>query len=306
MIQRGNGVYYTFGNPFKNPAFAAWANSCNISSHKILEPFAGRNSLIEHLQSLDLCSGWESFDIAPAADGVQFRDTIKSFPVGFSVCVTNPPWLAKNSATRRGLSFPESPHNDIYKVALELCLENCQSVCSLIPESFVRSGLFVERLSAFVSLTGKLFEETDNPVGMALFNAEKTDDFAVWHDDSFVGNFSEIQSQLPNPKKNIDMAFGDPDGLLGLIGIDNTKEPSIRFCHSDELGDYPISQKNRAITKISGICPSHIKDLNEFLRVFRESTQDVLLTSFKGVRKDGRYRRRLDWNTARRIINHIC
>ena len=84
-------------------------------SKHILEPFAGSNNIINALQELNLCSQFSSFDIFAADNEVKQQDTIKSFPEGFEVSITNPPWLARNSATRRGLPFAQSNFDDLYK-----------------------------------------------------------------------------------------------------------------------------------------------------------------------------------------------
>ena len=97
------------GTPFDHPAFYAWGASAGISHSTILEPFAGANSLIGHLRDMGLCQSFVSFDIAPASPDVLVRDTLADFPTSYDVCVTNPPWLAKNSATVRGISFPDNP-----------------------------------------------------------------------------------------------------------------------------------------------------------------------------------------------------
>jgi len=44
---------------------------------------------------------------------------------------------------------------------------------------------------------------------------------------------------------------------------------------------------------------------NTFIGEFREKTGDVLLTCYRGLRKDGKYRRRLDWQLARGIIESV-
>ncbi len=102
------------------------------------------------------------------------------------------------------------------------------------------------------------------------------------------------------------MRFNAPEGNVGLIAIDNTKEASIRFCDPQELNGYSVSGACRSITRIAVDRNVYIKDLNDCLREFREKTQDVFMTSFKGLRKDGWYRRRLDWNSARGIVNCVC
>ena len=43
--------------------------------------------------------------------------------------------------------------------------------------------------------------------------------------------------------------------------------------------------------------------LNTRLKTIREKTHDVFLTAFKGIRRDGHYRRRLDWALARAIVD---
>ncbi len=73
------------------------------------------------------------------------RDTLKDFPVGFEVCVTNPPWLAKNSATKMQVPFYAGEYDDLYKYSLDKCLENCKNVIAIIPESFIRTNLFLGR-----------------------------------------------------------------------------------------------------------------------------------------------------------------
>ena len=306
MTKRENGVYYTAGDPFESPAFTGWAKKARLPESQILEPFAGANSLIDRLEFLKLCKRWKSFDIAPVGKGVEYRDTLCDFPQGFDVCVTNPPWLAKNSATRRGLAFPDTRYDDLYKVALERCLANCQWIAALVPESFIRAGLFHERLGHFVSLTGKMFNDTENPVGLALFEPNPVKDVVVWRDADEIGTLRELEKNVPKSNNKISMRFNAPEGNVGLIAIDNTKEASIRFCHPADLNGYSVSGACRSITRIAVDKNVYIKDLNDCLREFREKTQDVLMTSFKGLRKDGMYRRRLDWNSARGIINCVC
>jgi hypothetical protein len=46
-----------------------------------------------------------------------------------------------------------------------------------------------------------------------------------------------------------------------------------------------------------------INKANEILKDYRHNTQDVFLTSFKGLRRDGKYRRRIDFKTIRSILN---
>src|SRR3546814_1893314 len=125
--KRLHGQFFTITNPFEHPAFLAWAKRADIKNKKLLEPFAGANHLVKMLDELELLGSWASFDIEPKAPGVRSRDTLKSFPSGYDVVVTNPPYLAKNSATRLGFSFPETHYDDLYKLAIDRCLSGARS-----------------------------------------------------------------------------------------------------------------------------------------------------------------------------------
>lgn len=303
-IKRTYGQFFTKGNPFDCQAFDAWANRAGLPKETVLEPFAGSNAIIRHLISLGQADKWSSFDIHPQHSGVVKRDTIADFPTGFKVCITNPPWLAKNSASFRGLPFPETDFDDLYKLALTKCLENCLYVAALIPESFIRANLHQERLHTFVSLTGMIFGDTKHPVGLALFDPDPVDDVIVYSGTKRVGTLSEIKRHRPPAVNAPGIRFNEPEGNLGLIALDNTREASIRFCDVNELRDYKVSDKCRHITKLYVPWKVRINDYNTIINKFRAKTMDVLMTCYRGIRKDGMYRRRLDWNLARDVISY--
>ena len=317
--KRANGRYYTRGNPFQLNPFQTWAKALNLEQQIALEPFAGAKDIPQLIDAADLrCRDWAFFDIEPGTNGIVQQDTLANFPKGFNVCITNPPWLARNSATRRGLPFPETTHyDDLYKYALEQCLTHCGWVAAIIPEAFIRSGLFLKRLHDFISLVpqthhpldkeGKrgstMFADTEHPVGLALFTPEATPNVRIWRNNQFLGGLNELRKHLPQPSSNRSIVFNDPNGNLGLIAIDNTVSASIRFCPPAELGNYPIRHQSRSITRIRVPWDVNIDILNARLTTIREKTHDVFLTAFKGLRRDGHYRRRLDWALTRSIID---
>ena len=321
--KRASGRYYTRGNPFQLEPFRTWAKASNLEQQITLEPFAGAKDIPQLIDAAHLrCRDWALFDIEPGAEGVVQRDTLADFPKGFSVCITNPPWLARNSATRRGLPFPEATrYDDLYKYALEQCLAHCGWVAAIIPEAFIRSGLFLKRLHDFISFVPQtqdktnyppdkggrgfsvMFEDTEHPVGLALFAPHATSDVSVWRNNQFLGGINELRRHLPLPSSNREIVFNDPEGNLGLIAIDNTVSASIRFCPPEELKDYPIRVHCRSITKIGVPWHVDIDMLNARLTTIREKTHDVFLTAFKGLRRDGHYRRRLDWALSRAIVD---
>ena len=303
--KRGRGQYYTVHNPFNHPAFSCWAAEANIPETNILEPYAGANSLIRHLTDISLCKKYSSFDIEPGNEFVKAKDTLKKFPKGFDVCVTNPPWLARNSATVRGIPYPECEYDNLYKYALRKCLDHCPYVAALVPESFIRASLFQDRLVDFVSLTSRLFPDTGHPVGLAMFCPEKSNEVRVWSDGVEIGLLSDLEKLRPVPRKDGPaVRFNARDGNVGLLALDNTYGPSIRFCDVRELDNYVVKSTGRHITKIHVDGSVKIKEWNNLLTRFRNKTHDVLLTCYKGIRKDGKYRRRLDWSVARGIVHY--
>lgn len=311
--KRADGRYFTEANLFDTAHFRAWAALSGLPRTTLIEPFAGRGDLPRMLRDLGLCRRVRAYDIAPAAQGVQRQDTLADFPRG-RVVVTNPPWLARNSATRRGLPFPTTRFDDLYKHCLDICLKNVDYAAVIIPASFLSSRLFRQRLCAVDIANAPVFKDTENPTCLALFSPEESVDIAVYNGGKLIGNLSALERHLPRPTaRDFSVRFNVPNGKLGLVAIDNTREASIRFCKGADLRDYSISETSRMITRIGGDFGKNAEQnieqlaekLNKRLAKFRRETNDVFLTPFKGLRKDGMYRRRLDFALARNFI-HDC
>ena len=89
--RRETGRYFTSGNPLSFPIFKQWAREAGLPHKTILEPFAGSNNLIKMMRGFGLCEAFVSYDLHPASEEVEYRDSIKDFPQGYEVCITNPP-----------------------------------------------------------------------------------------------------------------------------------------------------------------------------------------------------------------------
>ncbi|MBR2245831.1 MAG: hypothetical protein IJ880_02185, partial [Bacilli bacterium] len=72
-----------------------------------------------------------------------------------------------------------------------------------------------------------------------------------------------------------------------------------------------IKTSSRNLTRISPVdikiknLPLFLKKCNEYLNWYRDHTEDVFLSPFKGLRTDGKYRRRLDYETAKAIMDTV-
>lgn len=319
--KRLRGQFFTTTNPFNADPFHKWFKSIPaVKELVLLEPFAGANNIVGMLRDLGYGNAWACFDIEPVntddnATGivVQQRDTLQCYPEGYEVAITNPPYLAKNSATRRGLPFPSSKHDDLYKVSLEVMLEFTPYVAAIIPESFLTQGLFHNRLHAVISLTCKMFEDTEVPVCLALFVPEDTKseklDFQVYAENRLLGTYSSLKKHLTRfDGEGVAWRFNDPSGCIGLYAVDGQKGASIRFLPGDEIAASEVKETSRSVTRIGGdvpatAVPAILKEANRLLQARRENTKDTFMTAFKGLRQDGRYRRRLDFAQARELLN---
>ena len=310
--ERGKGRYLTSFNPFNHPLFWEWYAllPCNTV---LLEPFAGACGIPSMLYQMGIHNNWTCFDIEPMKNAnykVTKRDTLKNFPVGYKAIVTNPPYLAKNSAIKRGLQYPMTKHDDIYKLALDLMLRNSQYVAAILPESFINSGLSQERLYGIVSLNCKMFQKTDCPVCLALFIPEVSGDYCLYVGEKYLGTYSQLNegALFDYVDGSVSWKMNEPSGTIGVVCFYGIKGESIRFVVGDTINPSNIKLSSRSVTRIGGLpstidLPFFINKCNDVLAQYRKDTCDVFLTSFKGLRKDGKYRRRIDFKTVKCILN---
>lgn len=319
--KREKGQYFTRGNPFGGKLFAKWARG--LGDSEILEPFAGACHIPKSLAELGYGNAWRCFDLEPpkrteAGMKVERRDTLADFPKGFKAAATNPPYLAKNSAARRKIAYPKEAEgfDDLYKAALAKMLENVERVAAIVPESFLTQGQFEERLFGVASLSGRLFEDTEHPVCLALFvpAEEAPADYEIWRDDERLGLSRELRAARPQPKARGGWKFNDPKGAVGIRCVDGTSGDSIEFVEGAEVDPAKVKPTSRLATRASpkgGLSAGDAKRVAEeagkILKAYRAATADVEMTSFKGLRSDGRYRRRLDYELARDILDEaLC
>jgi hypothetical protein len=223
------GQYYTTTDPFnQSDAFNAWYNMVP-KDVTILEPFAGAGHLFNYIDA-----DWDGYDLQPNHPDVVERDTIKDFPRGYNVCITNPPYLAKTVVSRKKLPVVLN-HEDVYLDALQVCLDNCDWVSAIIPSTFWNQGLFKDRLYAWDKFDMKLFSDTDNPAGVAYFTPKH-----VNRSRTFI-NGKEVFLNVHNTPihNDFDVTFNPKDFAPYLVvGIDTIEENNI---HIRKTEGYDIS-----------------------------------------------------------------
>lgn len=312
--KRERGQYYTQENPFSHPLFKKWMEIACDQNTIILEPFAGANNILKLMYDVGYGNAWVCYDIEPSEKNVfpkyevKYRDTISNFPKGFNVCVTNCPYLGKSSARRRKIFYPWD-EDDLYKVSLNRMLSNCDYVAAIIPESFITANIHRDRLWGVISLTCKMFDDTECPVCLALFTKQSNGHTEIYANEEYLGTIEELSSIALTANTNYHRwIFNDKNGSIGVKTVDNQKTNDCKFFYGEQISPESIKISSRAFTRISGLPKNIDRDAfiarcNQILSEFREQTKDVLLTSFKGLRSDGKYRRRLDFKTVKCIMN---
>jgi hypothetical protein len=309
--RRELGAFDTVGNPFTLEPFVDWLSDAGIND-PILEPFAGNGAIPRLIGLANLNAKWASYDLEPRDEHVTRQDTLREFPTGFRVVISNPPYLSYHFAKRKGVAVSRADfkgYPSLYLVAIEQCLKNCEYVALIVPDSFITSGLHRERLSDVVSLSSlTMFAETTMPTCLALWKPSSSRT-RYWLAEKCLGNLNDLQQPVQHDKlvaKRI--SFNVLDGNLGLWAIDGTSGPGIRFCMPSEIPEDKIKHSARLVSRImvrglsSADATELIEAANHRLSEWRNLTGDALLTAFKGPRDDGRFRRRIDFKNARAIL----
>jgi len=291
-----------------------------------IDPFAGQGDLVKAATELGLKQVM-GYDIDPEINkkyGWWWNNSLEEIPAASlgTILITNPPYLAKNSANRNEYEsykyFIEHPeYDDLYQLALFRALAKYKYSVFIIPETYFLTDFFKEYLVSITILEENPFVDTDCPVCVACF--EVTNDFGrlegntykIYKNDKFLFTNHELKEIINdyNPTWDYNIRFNVPEGNLGLRAVDGTGySDRIRFCHPKDLGyeAKEIKESSRAITILEVPCKvdeSFLQIANWFLATIRTLTHDVIFAPFKNNNKEGERRRRLDYGWARKILN---
>ncbi len=309
------GQYFTKKDLWLKPQIIEFIKKSNCTI--AYDPFAGNGDLlkisceygIKQIKGLDIDKNlsWET------------NDSLKKIPhIDNAIIITNPPYLTKYSAHRKKIDIDYEyfdKHTDLYQLAIDNMLEAQDYVVAIVPETYINSRFFEKNLSRVYSvtiLTENPFDDTENPVCIVCFDktSKIPPQIKVFIDDNYLNVYSYFSELRLKPKNNYSIRFNVQNGKLALRAVDlTTNDKKIRFYSKEEL-NYDLSRigdSSRLVTIIDLDCSDiDIKDLvsecNRILENYRNKTFDVTLSPFKGNTKDGKRRRRLDYRTARCII----
>jgi len=311
------GSFYTVGGSWLVEPVREFIKNSLTHFPSVLDPFAGDGHLLEVCQNEFGCD-IGGFDIKQGK--WEINDSLVGIPIRSSqMIVTNPPYLAKNSATRKGVGndvskyFLDTQDSDLYQVALRKCLNSTRFVVAIVPETFILSTFPKHSLVSVSVIEDNPFGDTDVPICVACFDTTYKwgeTDAKIYKGNDYCATLGEIKQCRTMFVKCEGIRFNNPNGQIGLRAIDGSVN-RIEFMASSEL-NYPnekIGVSSRVITKIflDGVgnseLPIVIKTANSILEELRSKSFDLILSPFKGNTKSGVRRRRLDYALAKGIIS---
>ena len=280
------------------------------------DPFAGAGDLLSIAEKIGF-KKIKGLDIDKSLNWKQNDSLINIPKINNSITITNPPYLTNYSAKRKGIYenvkkyFDVCKYDDIYQLAIEKCLINDYGAM-IIPETFINSKFPKNRLVSITIIEDQLFNDTENPVCVICFDNKNKiyDKIEVYKNNELLGSLGYFEKMRRIPHKNIYMKFNVSNGQIALRAVDTTNpQKPISFMRPEEI-DYDltnIKHSSRLITVIEvdvnkKIIDKIIEHSNNLLFDFRRKTRDVLLSPFKGNKKNGERRRRLDYMTARAFL----
>jgi len=317
--KRSLGQFFTKNHFWLQKHVVDFIKSTNVKT--AFDPFAGGGDLLEATKDLGF-DKVKGFDIDKSL-GWELNDSLLNIPeIKDSIIITNPPYLTNYSAKRKGILenvkkyFDCCHYDDIYQLAIEKCLENNRFGVMIIPETFINSSFPKHRLSSITVIEDSMFDDTDNPICVICFDDKNKsyDAVKVYKNDEYVGSLEYFEKMRKIPSKRHGIKFNSLNGQIALRAVDTTKiEKPIQFMKPEDI-DYDLTTikiSSRLITLVEidvkkNLIDDVIQSSNEILFQFREKTRDILLSPFKGNKKNGERRRRLDYQTARAILEEAC
>ena len=133
----------------------------------------------------------------------------------------------------------------------------------------------------------------------------------IYKNEKFISTLEQLESLRLKTENSVSIRFNTLDGWLGLRAVDTTNpEKMIHFDYKENF-DYDwekgIKTSSRLLSMIDVAIEKDdrqkfISECNHILAEVRKATDDIVLSPFKGNMKNGVRRRRLDYYTARAIM----
>lgn len=336
--KRDLGQFFTRDSVWMRPHIKRHIEALSVRYDICVDPFAGDGHLLQLVNEVGFQTIGHDIDvdICKSRGWGKPNDSIRRvIQHDEAFVLTNPPYLAKNSAKRMKSPMVEyfsggfiptlddsllNVLDDLFKLAIEQTIAKYEDSIWIVPESGIQDlddlPHWKDRLHSVTILEDNPFDDTEHPVCVMIFSTSNPLN-QVWKNDTLLGTYDELRrahnQTAKGPSKLTHMKFNAPEGTLGYRAVDGTREDGsmrIKFCRGEELGydrsNIKISSRHLTYIEIElegELLDKVITEANRRIDAYRESTHDVFLTAFMGNTKTGKRRRRLDYKLARKIFN---
>ena len=315
VVKTGLGAFHTTGSCWLNSIVSEFIVSTNLRA--AVDPFAGKGDML-NLVGSELSMQKSGYDIDEGA-GWGVNDSLVSIPRSSgSICITNPPFLAKYSARRKSIwpmvggYYERYGRNDLYEIALDRCLDSFGHVVAILPETFLHSAYSKDRCERIVVLEENPFNDTTFPVCVTCWSPATGQDPDIYVGEDKVAQYSDIVRLRRSVGRSGRVVFNHPKGNIGLRAVDGTKEEDRVGFFPGNVFDYPRSRIKTSSRLMTYIMVGELNNekaiqefcdaSNEILEKYRDETSDTILSGFKGNNRLGKRRRRLDYGLARKVV----
>lgn len=337
-----NGVFYTTKLNWLTPTVINFINSLNPSHY--CDPFAGDGNLLDALNNFDKTPHLPiiGFDLN-RPEKWKKNDSLLKIPElpEKSIIITNPPWLGKSSASKKGiLNEVEAYYDtdglkfvDLYEVAIYRMIQSGHPFVSLVPDSVITSDSkrfkVKNKLTAIISLKESPFNDTGYLTSVVLYDPNNKSPLKIYWSketdhgiqDDYLGTMDEIESKkfsmdkrLGKPKR--DIRFNVLSGPIGVRLLDMIKEnDKAGFFTAEDFSIRPIKNvKNLRFATHVHIDPKELEGIdtnvlvdrcNEVLREYRAGPCEILNPSFMENNHLGQRRRRISSDLIRYILEIV-
>ena len=313
------GAFYTKSDSWLvEPVRDFIEKSLESKFSRCLDPFAGGGDLLNACKDSFGCQ-IDGFDIVQGKWPT--NDSLFNIPrVDHGLIVTNPPYLAKYSAARKGVLdesakyFDSCEWEDLYQLALDRCLEACDRVVAIVPETFINSSYPKRHAELICVLERNPFQDTQTPVCVVCLDRDFIDgeeNCKLYVDDCYAASLRELTDIKNASAPRICIRFNDVAGAIALKAVDGgNADDRIKFLRADQF-NYSIDKIKVSSRLMTRICIPELqsKDLDDLLELsnlelekIRKQSKDLIFSPFKGNNKAGVRRRRLDYKMARKIL----
>ena len=199
VVKTGLGAFHTTGSCWLNSVVSEFIVSTNL--RRAVDPFAGKGDMLNLVVS-ELSMQKSGYDIDKST-GWEVNDSLVSIPrCSGSICITNPPFLAKYSARRKsvwplvGRYYERYGRNDLYEIALDRCLASFGHVVAILPETFLHSAYSKDRCQRIIVLEENPFDDTTFPVCVTCWSPATNQDPDIYVGEDKVASKEAILQNL--------------------------------------------------------------------------------------------------------------